>query len=60
MPEAADALDELLVERAVTLPPLRFLSGPSQVRATMALAETGNPYYDHLPKTNWRMLVKFV
>ncbi len=57
---AAEALDELLANRTVTLPPLVFLSAPSKLSSASAEpADTGNPYFDHLPKTHWRMLVKF-
>lgn len=59
MEDAAEALDDLLVEREVVLPPLRFLSGPALLRSREVVGETGNPYFSHLPKTNWRMLVKF-
>jgi hypothetical protein len=58
LPAAAGALKDLLFKRVYALPPLRWLSAEPRQRPS-PLLDTGNPYFEHLPRTSWRMLVKF-
>jgi hypothetical protein len=58
LPAAASALKDLLFKRVYALPPLRWLSAEPRQRPSPPL-DTGNPYFEHLPRTSWRMLVKF-
>jgi hypothetical protein len=58
LPAAAGALKDLLFKRVYALPLLRWLSAEPRQRPSPPL-DTGNPYFEHLPRTSWRMLVKF-